>query len=357
MTAVPPLATDARHPAPAEIAAQAKLRYVNNHETGFTRKRVGRGFSYVDAKGERITDPALRARFAALVIPPAWREVWICKSPNGHIQATGRDEKGRKQYIYHPRWAAARDLVKFNRVLPFGRALAQLRQQVAADLRKRGLPHAKVTALVLRLLDETLIRIGNLEYARANGSFGLTTLQDEHVEAEGNQVSFSFIGKSGQARELTLHDRQLARLVKQCQDLPGQELFQYFDETGLQCVLCSEDVNNYLRTATGDDFTAKDFRTWGGTVAMVHALEQLGPGEDAKARQANITKAVKATAAELGNTPTICRNYYIHPAVISAYEAGRLLPLHEQIAKQMADYPALDEDEATVMVLLAEAGG
>lgn len=352
MTATAPPATPALHPAPTEIAAQAKLRYVNDHDAGFTRKRVGRGFSYFDAEGKRVQDPALRARFEALVIPPAWREVWICKSPHGHIQATGRDEKGRKQYIYHPRWDEARDLVKFNRVLPFGRALAQLRQQVEADLRKRGLPHAKVTALVLRLLDETLIRVGNLEYARTNGSFGLTTLQDEHVEATGKRVTFSFTGKSGQPRELALQDRQLARLVKQCQDLPGQELFQYLDETGVQCVLCSEDVNAYLRDATGDDFTAKDFRTWGGTVAMVHALHQLGAGENEKERKTNITKAVKATAEVLGNTPTVCRNYYIHPAVVTAYAAGTLLPLREQIADQPATRPYLDEDEATVMALL-----
>jgi len=343
------------HPAPAEIAAQAKLRYVNDHDAGFTRRRQGRGFSYVDAAGQRVQDPTLRARFEALVIPPAWREVWICASPNGHIQATGRDEKGRKQYIYHPRWEAARALVKFSRVLPFGRAISKVRQQVEADLRKRGLPHAKVTALVLRLLDETLIRVGNLEYARTNGSFGLTTLQDEHVEAQGNRVRFSFVGKSGQARELEVQDRQLARLVKQCQELPGQELFQYLDEAGVQCVLCSEDVNAYLRTATGDDFTAKDFRTWGGTVAMVHALHALGPGATMKERSAHITAAVKATAKVLGNTPAVCRNYYIHPAVIAAYEAETLLPLHEQMTTRLAAYPTLDRDEATVLALLEGA--
>lgn len=343
------------HPAPSEIAAQAKLRYVNDHDAGFTRRRHGRGFSYVDSKGKRVVDPALRQRFAALVIPPAWNEVWICASPTGHIQATGRDEKGRKQYIYHPRWEEARDLVKFNRVLPFGRALGKLRQQVETDLRKRGLPHAKVAALVLRLLDETLIRVGNLEYARANGSFGLTTLHDEHVEANGKRVVFSFVGKSGQERELEVQDRRLARLVKQCQELPGQELFQYVDEAGLQCVLCSEDVNAYLRAATGDDFTAKDFRTWGGTVALVHALHELGPGETAKERSANITMAVKATAEVLGNTPAVCRNYYIHPAVIAAYEAGTLLPLRAKVAARRADYQELDLDEATVLALLEAA--
>jgi len=343
------------HPAPTEIAAQAKLRYVNDHDAGFTRRRHGRGFSYIDSTGKRVADPALRQRFEALVIPPAWREVWICASPVGHIQATGRDEKGRKQYIYHPRWEAARDLVKFSRVLPFGRALGKLRQQVEADLRKRGLPHAKVTALVLRLLDETLIRVGNLQYARTNGSFGLTTLQDEHVDATSNRVVFSFVGKSGQERELEVQDRRLARLVKQCQELPGQELFQYFDEAGIQCVLCSEDVNTYLRAATGEDFTAKDFRTWGGTVAMINALHTFGPGTTDKERSATVTAAVKATAEVLGNTPAVCRNYYIHPAVIAAYEAAKLLPLRAKVAERRADYPALDLDEATVLALLEAA--
>ena len=310
---------------PYEAAETAGLYYVEEDEPGYTRKRQGRGFTYLDWKGRRVTDARLRKRFEALVIPPAWKNVWICRKRNGHIQATGRDAKGRKQYIYHPEWDALRNLTKFSRMILFGDALPGIRVRVAADLRRHKLDREKVLALVVRLLEETMIRIGNQEYARKNSSYGLTTFLDDHASIHGSHLTFAFVGKSGKEHEIDVHSRRLANLVRRCQDLPGQRLFQYLDENGECCqVVSSSDVNDYLREITGMDFSAKDFRTWGGTVLAATELDALGPVENEKQADKQIVQAVKHVAEALGNTPATCRKYYIHPGILDAYRDGSL---------------------------------
>ena len=310
---------------PMEAAEAAGLYYVMNGESGFTRQKQEDVFIYLDSAGRQVTSPKQLERFKALVIPPAWTEVWICRRPNGHIQVTGRDAKGRKQYRYHPDWSQIRSRTKFNRIVQFGEALPAIRAQVDEDLRRQGLPHEKVTALVIRLLEQTLIRVGNQEYALQNNSYGLTTLLDDHVTIEGSRVMMEFTGKRGKAFEVDLQSRRLARLVKRCQELPGQRLFQYLDENGQCCQsLTSGDVNEYLRGVTGQDFSAKDFRTWGGTVTAAVELYQLGMPADEKAAEKHIVQVVKRVAETLGNTPTICRNYYIHPGILDAYRDGSL---------------------------------
>jgi DNA topoisomerase-1 len=302
--------------APEEAAEAANLRYISDNTPGITRRRRGRGFAYLDAKGRAISDPARREHFKALAIPPAWTEVWICPRPNGHIQATGRDEKGRKQYIYHPEWEVIRNETKFNRLLLFGEALPQLWTQVDKDLRRHGVVRERVLAAVVRLLGETFIRVGNEEYARQNGSYGLTTMRQDHIDVNGATLHFEFRGKSGQQHRVNVKDPRVARIVKQCQELPGYELFQYLDEGGQQRTVDSADVNEYLRAATGQDFTAKDFRTWGGTVEAVRAFYEVGSAESEKQADKNIVQTMKRVSAQLGNTATICRKYYVHPAVI-----------------------------------------
>ncbi len=307
-----------------ELAAMANLCHVSDEEPGFQRLRAGRGFTYRDAKGQTVKDKALRKRFEALVIPPAWTHVWICALPDGHIQATGRDDKGRKQYIYHPRWAKVRDEVKFNQLVAFGEALPPLREQVEEDLRGRGLTRPKVIALVVRLLDETHLRIGNMAYATANRSYGLTTLHTEHTVVNGSQVTFSFPGKGGKQQKVTMRSRRLARLVRKCQELPGQMLFQYMAEDGSYQILTSSDVNAYLHENMGQPFTAKVFRTWGATVTVTDCLATLPPPASETEGQKNIVAAIKQAAAALGNTPTVCRQYYVHPAILTAYMSGEL---------------------------------
>ena len=310
---------------PTAMAKAAGLRYVSDRQPGYRRQRRGKGFTYQDWKGQTVTDPKVRERINTLVIPPAWKEVWICRYDTGHIQAVGRDEAGRKQYIYHPEWAKVRDQVKYSKLLRFGEALPDLRQKVAADLRQRKLTRTKVTALVIALMEQTLIRIGNEEYARNNDSYGLTTLLDDHVHFDDkSSVTFEFRGKSGKEHEIALRDRRLAKLVKECQELPGQRLFQYYDEDGDLVALTSTDVNDYLREATGFDFTAKDFRTWGGTILAARVLNECGCAESATATKKQITAAVKQVAQALGNTPTVCRQSYIHPAIFEAYEQKQL---------------------------------
>ncbi len=310
---------------PVEAAVAAGLYYVMDGEPGFTRKQEGRSFVYLDLKGRPITNPRHLARLKALVIPPAWTGVWICCRPNGHIQATGRDKKGRKQYRYHAEWNAMRSQTKFRRMAAFGEALPVIRAQVDADLRIPKLTHEKVVALVVRLLEKTLIRVGNQEYARQNASYGLTTLLDDHIRVDGSRLALNFIGKRGKHFEVDVHDRRLAKLVKRCQDLPGQRLFQYVDENGACCQsVTSGDVNDYLRQVTGLDFSAKDFRTWGGTVVAAVELYQLGPVEDEKQADRQIVQVVKTVSEALGNTPAVCRKYYIHPAVVEAYRNGSL---------------------------------
>ncbi|WP_300573070.1 DNA topoisomerase IB [Phenylobacterium sp.] len=299
------------------------LIYVNACDPGLARKAGPDGFRYVDAQGAPVTDKTTLARIEALVIPPAWTEVWICASPRGHIQAVGRDQRGRRQYRYHDRWRIARDLAKFERLTAFGRALPRLRRRVEADLGRRGLPREKVLAAVVRLLETTLIRVGNDEYARTNKSYGLTTLRDRHASITSRGAVFSFRGKSGKEHETGFQDRRLARVVKSCQDLPGQRLFQYVDGDGVRHAVESADVNAYLREATGLDISAKDFRTWAATVSAARAL--AGDASDsATAARRTVTVCVKAVAQLLGNTPAVCRKAYIHPLVLAAYEGGDL---------------------------------
>ncbi len=337
----------------AAVAAMAHLCYVSDEEPGYTRKAWGRGFTYLDAEGNTVKDPALRERFQALVIPPAWIEVWICAAPDGHIQATGRDDKGRKQYIYHERWAEMRDEVKFSHLVAFGEALPALRAQVEEDLRGRALTLTKMTALVVRLLDETRLRIGNTAYAEANNSYGLTTLHNEHTDVNGSEVTFHFPGKGGKLQEVTVRDRHLARLVKKCQELPGQMLFQYKNGDGLYQTVTSTDVNLYLQEKMGQAFTAKAFRTWGATVAAASHLASLPPPESDKETQKNIIAAVKHAAAVLGNTPTVCRQYYIHPAILQAYETGAFVDAAADPADDPSPIPtALSATETLVLTLL-----
>ena len=310
---------------PSKSAAWAGLRYTTDEKPGYTRKKSGKGFSFLDEKGERITDEKVLERLKALVIPPAWADVWICKSPKGHLQVTGRDEKGRKQYIYHPQWAEARSLTKFGRMIEFGKQLPLLRERIQEDINSRRLDRRKVTALVLSLMDNALIRIGNRHYAKSNKSYGLTTLRDKHVEINGNNIRFSFRGKKGVEHEIDLEDRRLARLVKKCRDIPGYDLFQYFDENGERQTLESGDVNEYLREATTEDFTAKDFRTWGGTVKMVECLESVLESDPDLDKEKSIKAAVKDVAKGLGNTPSVCSKYYIHPEVVNLFREDKLL--------------------------------
>ncbi len=343
-------------PADALEAAQAAgLYYVMGGEPGYTRKPNGRSFIYLDWRARPVTSPNQLARIKALVIPPAWTDVWICRHPNGHIQATGRDKKCRKQYRYHAEWNAIRSQTKFNRMVAFGEALPTIRAQVDADLRRQKLVHEKVIAQVVRLLERTLIRVGNQEYARANRSYGLTTLLDDHITVEGSRILLDFIGKRGKHFEVDLRDRRLSALVKRCQDLPGQRLFQYVDEDGQCCqAVTSGDVNTYLRQAAGQDFSAKDFRTWGGTVLAAFALYPLGPAEDETQADKNIVGVVKTVSDALGNTPAVCRKYYIHPAVLEAYRDGSLFD-GLGAALQQAREPAeagLTVDEQSVLHLL-----
>lgn len=312
---------------PADSAKAAGLRYVSDERPGFTRRRRGKGFVYLDKQGNVIRAEAELARLRALAIPPAWTEVWVCPYANGHIQATGRDAKGRKQYIYHLRWSEVRNETKFEKTLAFSAALPEIRRKIHEDLSRPGLPREKVLSAIVRLLETTLVRVGNEEYARTNDSFGLTTLRDPHVTIDGVTLRFRFKGKSGIEHDIELRDRRLARIVKRCQDLPGQELFQYIDEDGATRTVDSADINEYLRDIAQQDFTAKDFRTWAGTICAVYALKEIGAGSSATETKKNITQAVKQVAKQLGNTPTVCRKYYIHPAVLQAYGEGTLLSI------------------------------
>jgi DNA topoisomerase-1 len=305
-------------------AERTLLAYVNDQEQGIHRLAHGKGFSYVDEDGRAVKDEATLARIRALVIPPAWTSVWICPDANGHIQAVGRDQKGRKQYRYHPDWRADRDARKYDRMAAFGRALPRLRRRVAADLARRGLPREKVLAAVVSLLERTLIRVGNDEYAKTNKSFGLTTLQKRHLKLAGGGAMFEFKGKSGKMHRTGFRDRRLARIVAACQELRGQRLFQYVDEDGQRRAVESSDVNDYIRAACGDDFSAKDFRTWYGSLAALEALSlSPRPTTQAEARR-TLNTCVKAVAGLLGNTPAVCRAAYIHPKVLEAFETSQL---------------------------------
>jgi DNA topoisomerase-1 len=342
----PALTTD-----PAESAAAAGLRYVTDAAPGIRRMRSGRGFRYVGPDGAPVRDRATLQRIRSLAIPPAYTEVWICPDARGHIQATGRDARGRKQYRYHPEWRSVRDETKFGRMLAFSECLPAIRQRVARDMARPGLPREKVLATVVRLLECTRIRVGNDEYARANRSFGLTTLRDQHVEIDGATLSFQFRGKSGKTHSVDVNDRRLARIVAQCQAIPGAELFQYLDADGTRQTIGSGDVNAYIREISGQDFTAKDFRTWAGTMLAAEALAALEPGESETARKAAIVQAVDGVAAQLNNTRAVCRKYYVHPAVFDRFLAGTLAADLDGVARR----EGLEPLEAAVVSLLAKA--
>lgn len=339
---------------PPVAARQAQLRYVDDSAPGIRRRRLGQYFSYRDDAGRKVDDPATLARIRRLAIPPAWTEIWICPWPNGHLQATGRDARGRKQYRYHARWRAVRDETKYNRMIAFGRALPSIRARVDRDLKRDGLPREKVLATIVRLLETTLIRVGNREYARENASYGLTTLRDRHVAIAGDRVHFEFRAKSGKMRRLDLKDRRLARIVKGCRDLPGQELFQYVDRDGTRRTVGSDDVNAYLKDAAGDDFTAKDFRTWAGTVLAALALHEFESFDSEAAAKRNITRAIENVAGKLGNTVSICRKCYIHPEIFEAYLDGTLMDgLKADIeAALVDDIRHLSGEEVAVLAFL-----
>ncbi len=336
---------------PRESAERADLAYVSDAEPGIRRKKWGRGFTYVDPDGEHVRDDATRSRIDALVIPPAWTDVWICLDPDGHIQATGRDAAGRKQYVYHPNWEDVRNESKFNRTVLFGEALPDVRAQCESDLRKHELPAQKVVAAVVALLDRTLIRVGNRTYARRNGSFGLTTLRDRHVEFSGTRCTFEFVGKRGKKHCIQLDDGRLARLVRRCRDVPGYELFQYYTDDGERCHVDSSDVNAYLRDVTNEAFTAKDFRTWGASVQAAIFLNELDPPRDAAEADRQVVDAVRAVAELLGNTATVCRTYYVHPGILDEYRDGTFRETFEKgLALRARDH--LDREEVALLHLL-----
>lgn len=309
---------------PVESAKAAGLRYVRDSDPGIRRLRSGRGFKYRAPDGSTVRDREVLQRIRSLVIPPAWTDVWICTSPSGHIQVSGRDARGRKQYRYHPRWRAVRDENKYGRMVAFGKALPAIRRRVRSDLARPGLPREKVLATVVQLLETTLIRVGNEEYARTNKSFGLTTMRSRHVRVSGSTLRFRFQGKSGKAHEVDVSDRRLAKIVKRCQDIPGYELFQYLDEEGQTHSIDSADVNDYLREISGEEFTAKDFRTWAGTMLAAQQLRSAARAESDTDAKSRIVEVVKVVAARLGNTPAVCRAHYVHPGLFESFLAGSL---------------------------------
>ena len=349
-----------RGSAPAEPASEsvkaaksAGLVYVCDDAPGFRRAGTLKNPSYLGPNNQPIKDKNALARIKRLAIPPAWTEVWICPKQNGHLQATGRDARGRKQYRYHPHWREVRDENKYSRMLEFARALPKMRKRIKADLRKSGLPREKVLAAVIKILETGLIRVGNDEYARSNKSFGLTTMQDRHVDVNGGTIRFQFRGKSGKFHKIDIQDRHLAKIVANCQAIPGQELFQYIDERGKPRDITSTDVNEYLREITQSDFTAKDFRTWGGTVLAAMALREFEKFDTKTQAKKNLVRAIEAVAQRLGNTPAICRKCYIHPEVMNAYLEGTMLDTFKLRAEQqLRNIAGLSSEEAAVLAFL-----
>jgi DNA topoisomerase-1 len=337
-----------------ESSKLAGLRYVSDAKPGITRKRRGKNFRYFDPDGKLIRNKDELARIKSLVIPPAWTSVWICPRANGHLQATDRDARGRKQSRYHSRWREVRDENKYERMKLFGETLPIIRARVEKDLSLPGLPLEKILATILRLLETTFIRVGNAEYAKENQSYRLTTMRNKHVDVDGSKVRFNFQGKSGKRHSIDLHDRRLARIVKRCLDLPGYELFQYVDEEdGSPHEVDSSDVNEYLRSIAEQQFTAKDFRTWAGTVLACLALREFEAFESETEAKKNIVQAIKTVAEKLGNTPAVCRKCYVHPAVLECYSAGELLKTFEAAGKKSsASAHALRQEEAELMFLL-----
>jgi DNA topoisomerase-1 len=346
---------DLLSPDPYKSALAVGLRYISDTTAGILRRRCGKGFRYVRPNALPADKEDLR-RIRGLVIPPAWQNVWICASPHGHLQAVGWDAKGRKQYRYHPLYRDVRDQVKYSRLIAFGAVLALIRRRVERDLKRRDLSCEKVLATVVRLLETTSMRVGNAEYARDNESFGLTTLRNRHVEISGATLRFQFRGKSGQRHLVELNDRRLARIVRECQELPGYELFEYIDKDGKRCLIDSADVNAYLHEVAGEEFTAKDFRTWAGTVAAARELAAMGPCRNAAQCKKKIVAAVKEVARQLGNRPAASRKYYIHPAILQAFEGGLLFEAMRQGAEQEQTYngKGLRAEEYAVLVILAK---
>jgi DNA topoisomerase-1 len=336
---------------PIESAETAGLRYVSDAQPGIRRKKSGHGFTYVGTDGKTIHDSKQLARIRSLAIPPAYTDVWICPSPNGHIQATGRDARGRKQYRYHAKWREVRDETKFERMLAFSEVLPKIRKRIERDLNQTGLSRAKVLATVVRLLECTQIRVGNDEYAKANRSYGLTTLQDRHVEISGSKLRFEFRGKSGKTHTVSVNDRRLARIVQRCQALPGEDLFQYVDDEDVRQTIGSGDVNEYIRQISGQEFTAKDFRTWAGTLLAVAALTEVGEWSTQRQAKSNVIRAIDRVAEQLNNTRAVCRKYYVHPAVVETYLAGTMVDALQNGTKEAAK-SALAEEEASVVRLL-----
>lgn len=338
-----------------EVAAKlARLRHVSDDRPGITRHPARHGFDYRTPDGELVRDLDTLKRIRSLVIPPAWTNVWISPDPNGHLQAVGRDARGRKQYRYHPRWRQVRDEAKYHKLLDFARVLPKLRARVEDDLKRPGLPRERVLAAIVRLMELTLFRIGNSEYAKQNKSFGLTTLRDRHVAIEGSSIHIGFRGKSGVRHETDINDRRLARIIKGCRELPGQVLFQYLDDEGERHAVGSEDVNEYLRDMTGQDITAKDFRTWAGTQLAAEALHGFEAFDTDAARKKAIVRAVETVAKHLGNTPAVCRRCYIHPEILEGYLDGTLLAV---LAERSRDYLAehfdgMTAEEAAVTAFL-----
>jgi DNA topoisomerase-1 len=343
-------------PDPAESAEEAGLRYVSDTAPGIRRRRAGKGFSYSAPDGKRITDRSRLAWIRGLAIPPAWSDVWICTSQRGHLQATGRDARGRKQYRYHPDWRKARDDVKYERMIAFGQALPRIRRRVTRDMKRRGLPRERVLAAVVRLLEKTRVRVGNEEYARDNKSFGLTTLRDRHATIGSSRIRFRFRGKGGKVSEVDLSDARLARIVSRCQELPGQELFAYIDDEGEVRSVESSDVNDYLREISGQDFTAKDFRTWAGTVLAAWALREFTQVDSEAQAKRNVVSAIERVAEWLGNTPAVSRRSYVHPSVIDAYLDGDVVREARETADVALadDLPDLAPQEAAVLALLRQ---
>jgi DNA topoisomerase-1 len=343
---------------PPAAARAAGLRYVLDDRPGIRREPEpgNGGFRYLNAKGEAVEDETTLKRIRALAIPPAWTDVWICPQANGHLQATGRDARGRKQYRYHAKWREVRDEVKYERMINFGKALPQIRKEVDRALALPGLPREKVLATIVYLLEATMMRVGNDEYARENKSYGLTTLRNRHVKIDGSEVEFRFRGKSGVYHDVKVHDRRLARIIQRTRDLPGQDLFQYLDEDGETHTVGSSDVNDYLRAISGEDYTAKDFRTWSGTVLAAMALREFEKFDSETQAKKNVVRAIETVAEKLGNTPSVCRKCYVHPAVLDSYMDGTMVEgLLARAEEGLAeDLHELQPEEAAVLAMLTQ---
>ena len=336
-------------------AKAAGLVYVSDKTPGITRKRRGKSFVYLDANGKTVTDPATLLRIKSLVIPPAWEDVWICSKSNGHLQVTGRDAKGRKQSRYHPDFRSVRDEAKYDKVLQFAAALPKLRRTVAKHIELPGLPREKVMAAIVRLLERTLIRIGNDTYAQENGSYGLTTIRNKHAKVNGKTIHFNFVGKSGVPHQIDVDAPKVARIIRKCQELPEQELFEYIDDDGQRRDVKSDDVNAYLKEVTGQDFTAKDFRTWAGTVLAAEALQEFEKFDSQAQAKKNVVKAIERVAQRLGNTKAVCRKCYVHPTILNSYMDGNLIEqLKGRAEKELKHAGRLPPQEAAVVALLQQ---